>query len=665
MNAVKTTGFLRIWKVILFMMAVVCFIIGFKDTAWAVTKIYDKNSGSAYLEYTPKRIGWPMSFNGAVIGNGGRTWWGNCDYCTGGFGNGEFFGEQGTSQKSFLLTKDQVLKYKKGETQIAFPPGCYQTQSYRGAYLHRFTQRVTLYVAQGTGYKSYSFDTNRLWYIDPNYTYTHSIRETPTIPNGTKPLYTYNGIDYYGALVINVHFDFLDGRDPADGREGGNGRVLYMTAAKDDLIHSHNSSGVEYGQGNANQHVKYTYCNLHGSDHSQNRKSSYENHTWVETRSWYNYDNTTQRRDLKCSKCGRTKIESRTRYYTVNLNILDPSGNEINNNKAGFGYVKISYDGVNWSDEITNEPADAANGGKWALTYNTQVYIKFIRPYYDYLEFGRIEVTNNKGLTDLGNNTWKYTITDNPHTNSGGYVYTGGSIDIYMDYKHTSLILAPNKGYIDGSPNNVTLQTPMQYSTSVWNDISSKTPIRAGYTFTGWYDAVTNGTMVYDAQGKCVRGTTYFDTNGNSLCTSNLTVYAHWTPTKYKISYILFKGAAETVVEYTIEDTVRIPNASLNGYDFIGWTMSCKNGSVGDGNKTISANVSVPTKDLVIKGLYGDLTLTANYTKAKANADTGYNKTPDDDGTPDHITDTGGRKTPLVTDGGTKHNMFRVTQTLR
>ena len=127
--------------------------------------------------------------------------------------------------------------------------------------------------------------------------------------------------------------------------------------------------------------------------------------------------------------------------------------------------------------------------------------------------------------------------------------------------------------------------------------------------------------------------------------------------------HILFNGSAEKVIEYTIEDTIRIPNASLNGYDFIGWTMSCKNGSVGDGNKTISANVSVPTKDLVIKGLYGDLTLTANYTKSKANTDTGYNKTPDDDGTPDHITDTGSRKTPLVTDGGTKHNMFRVTQT--
>lgn len=664
MDTMKSAGVLRIWKVILFMMAVVCFIIGFKDTAWAVTKIYDKNSGSAYLEYTPKRIGWPMSFKGAVIGNGGRTWWGNCDYCTGGFGNGEFFGEQGTSQKSFLLTKDQVLKYKKGETQIAFPPGCYQTQSYRGAYLHKFSQRVTLYVAQGTGYKSYSFDTNRLWYIDPNYTYTHSIRETPTIPNGTKPLYTYNGIDYYGALVINVHFDFLDGRDPADGREGGNGRVLYMTAAKDDLIHSHNSSGVEYGQGNANQHVKYTYCNLHGSDHSQNRKSSNENHTWVETRSWYDYDNTTQRRDLKCSKCGRTKIESKTRYYNVNLNIYGPNGSEVVSEQDrvyGWGIVQYSFDGVNWSNEISNE----VNPEWQQRTYNSYIYIGYLRPRFDYLEFSHTGSTNNINLEKVNDNTWRYLVQYNPKTQPDGSVYTGGEIHLYMDYKHTSLILAPNKGYIDGSPNNVTLQTPMQYSTSVWNDISSKTPVRAGYTFTGWYDAATNGTMVYDAQGKCVRGTAYFDTNGNSLCTSNLTVYAHWTPTKYQIKYILFNGSVEKVIEYTIEDTIRIPNASLNGYDFIGWTMSCKNGSVGDGNKTISANVSVPTKDLVIKGLYGDLTLTANYTKTEANTDNSHNKTPDDDGTSDHITDTGGRKTPLVTDGGTKHNMFRVTKTLR
>lgn len=558
MNTMKSAGTLRIWKVILFMMAIMLFTVGVKDTAWAVTKIYDKNSGSAYLEYTPKRIGWPMSFKGAVIGNGGRTWWGNCDYCTGGFGNGEFFGEQGTSQKSFLLTKDQVLKYKKGEVQIAFPPGCYKIQSYRGAYLHRFSQRVTLYVAQGTGYKSYSFDTNRLWYIDPNYTYTHSIRETPTIPNGTKPLYTYNGIDYYGALVINVHFDFLDGHDPADGREGGNGRILYMTAAKDDLIHSHNSSGVEYGQGNANQHVKYTYCNLHGSDHSQNRKSSNENHTWVETKSWYNYDNTTQRRNLKCSKCGRTKIESRTRHYYdpgqsgdsgiyINISVISPTGQEDQKS----GYIQLSRDGVNWSSESTDQILSYVRTFK----YNDKLYVRYTRPYYDYYEFSYVDP--KLPITKINDNTWCYTVqSESPRQ----------YIDIHMQYK------------------------------------------------------------------------------------------------PFKVSYILSNGSLPNKKDtYIITDTFTIGEPSLSGYTFTGWTMTCNKGKAND-RRFIPCNILVPTKNVTISNMYGDITLTANYEKSGTNDDNGHNKTPDDDGSPEHITDTGDRKTPLVTDSNSKHNMFRVTK---
>ena len=56
-------------------------------------------------------------------------------------------------------------------------------------------------------------------------------------------------------------------------------------------LHTHNSSGIEYNQGNDTQHIKYTYCNGHGSDHSQNRSSSYENHTWTTTKNWYNGHN--------------------------------------------------------------------------------------------------------------------------------------------------------------------------------------------------------------------------------------------------------------------------------------------------------------------------------------------------------------------------------------
>ena len=55
------------------------------------------------------------------MGNGGVTWWGCCDYCTGGFGNGEYWGELNYHRKDFLLTKDQVLRFKAGETQFTLP----------------------------------------------------------------------------------------------------------------------------------------------------------------------------------------------------------------------------------------------------------------------------------------------------------------------------------------------------------------------------------------------------------------------------------------------------------------------------------------------------------------------------------------------------------------
>lgn len=384
------------------------------------------------------------------------------------------------------------------------------------------------------------------------------LRETPTIPNGTKPLYTYNGIDYYGALVINVHFDFLDGHDPADGREGGNGRILYMTAAKDDLIHSHNSSGVEYGQGNANQHVKYTYCNLHGSDHSQNRKSSNENHTWVETRSWYNYDNTTQRRDLKCSKCGRTKIESRTRYYYdpgqsgdsgiyINISVISPTGQEDQKS----GYIQLSRDGVNWSSESTDQILSYVRTFK----YNYKLYVRYTRPYYDYYEFSYVDP--KLPITKINDHTWCYTVqSESPRQ----------YIDIHMQYK------------------------------------------------------------------------------------------------PFKVNYILSGGSLPNKKEsYIITDTFTIGEPSLSGYTFTGWTMTCSKGKVND-RSFIPYNILVPTKNVTISSMYGDITLTANYEKSGTNDDNGHNKTPDDNESPDHITDTGGRKTPLVTDGGTKHNMFRVTK---
>lgn len=311
------------------------------------------------------------------------------------------------------------------------------------------------------------------------------------------------------------------------------------------VSHTHNSNGIDYNQGNDNQHIKYTYCNSHGSDHSQNRSSgTWQNHTWVHS----------DVRTDKCSVCGKT----RTRHYYdpsrsndnddyVNVSVMSPTGREDQES----GYFQLSRDGVNWSSETTDQIMSYVRSFK----YNDKLYVRYTRPYYDYYELD--SVTYELPMTKINDNTWCYTVQS---------------------------------------------ESPRQ-----WIRINMK-----------------------------------------------------YKP--FDVHYILSGGSLSNKKEsYIITDTFTIGQPSLSGYTFTGWTMTCSKGKAND-RSFIPCNILVPTKDVTISNMYGDITLTANYEKSGTNDDNGHNKTPDDDGLPEHITDTGDRKTPLVTDGNTKHNMFRVTK---
>lgn len=489
---------------------------------------------------------------------------------------------------------------------------------------------------------------------------------------------THSNADFtnLGGAGGSGHLGNVQNGSMANGQRSGNG-FARITA-----MHTHNSSGTEYNQGNDSQHIKYTYCNEHGSDHSLNRNATLENHTWTTTKDWYNYDNTTMHQEQKCTLCGRTRVNSKTRTYWVNISVLDPDNVEHTAASTGIGYFRVSNDGINWSDLYYDQPDTLSYIGY--AEYGSKIYIQYVKSATPTLEFKAIKATYNcllsyltstgdlekhqltggSDLTKVGDNTWVYTVTND--TVNG--MTSGQCIHIYMDYKHTTLTLNPNGGSINGSTEAQALSPQLQYSTSQWNNLSTKEPSRAGYTFTGWYDAPTGGTKVYDKEGACIFGTQYFDGNGKCLCTKDLTLYAHWDVIPYKINTILLGGVVSGIPKtYTIEDDFILPNASLSGFDFSGWTMSCKQGQVSDNGIITRINVTTPTKPLhIAKGTIGDITVTANYTKVNVNSNSNeHNKTPDDDGSSDHITDTGNRKTPLVTDGGTKHNMFRVTQTLR
>ena len=86
---------------------------------------------------------------------------------------------------------------------------------------------------------------------------------------------------------------------------------------------------------------------------------------------------------------------------------------------------------------------------------------------------------------------------------------------------------------------------------------------RKGYTFLGWYTAKTKGTKV-TAKTKFTRK-------------SNLTLYAHWKYTTYKITYKTQKGKLSGKYKKTyqmITKTFKLPTPKRTGYTFRGWSTS-------------------------------------------------------------------------------------------
>ena len=598
--------YIYIKQIIFFLVMILC-CCGLSKKAWANTVLFQNNT---FLYYEASA----ETYDKLGYSYGNNSDWGNGD-----FDNPDIWSN---NTKVLYLTKDQILKWKAGD-QIIFQSSDFDwwQKDHSPCYYHEnFTANATLYVTDKN--TSYATDKNK---FGTAYSFTMSggglygttiltLNNTPSVPNDAVALYrkytvtskgsiknyyylplnyssnTYiqdGTTPYYGKLVISVKFSFCT--DRSDGGVGGVGKIKRMYVS-DSVIHQHNSNGTDYNQGNDNQHIKYTFCDGHGSDKSQNRNSTWENHTWTHTNS------TTD----TCSKCGRTKIRL---YYTganyLNVSAMNPNDQEDQHS----GQFKFSRDGINWSDWATDQIQSYVQ----RFQYGEKLYIRF-QPYYDYYEL-RIAEIEHKPDSNLakesGKQEWTYTvIKDSPPQ----------GILFRMDYKHTTLALDPNGGMINGSSDKQALSPQMQYSMSNWWSISGKKPTRPGYTFEGWYDAATGGTKVYDTDGKCIRGTKYWDSNGNSLCVNDLTVYAHWKINTYNIYYTLYGSNASLQRTYTVEsNNFALPtNPTLQGYIFKGWIGGIDQKDPVKKGTTYQS----PTKNVTVeKGSYGDYFFRAIFEK--------------------------------------------------
>ena len=85
------------------------------------------------------------------------------------------------------------------------------------------------------------------------------------------------------------------------------------------------------------------------------------------------------------------------------------------------------------------------------------------------------------------------------------------------------------------------------------------TPTRTGYTFNGWYTAASGGSKV---------------TSSTTVTTaSNHTLYAHWTPNQYTVTFDANDGSGWTTSQKVTYDSTygTLPTRTRTGYTFNGW----------------------------------------------------------------------------------------------
>ena len=143
-----------------------------------------------------------------------------------------------------------------------------------------------------------------------------------------------------------------------------------------------------------------------------------------------------------------------------------------------------------------------------------------------------------------------------------GVVYKAASQITYNVTASPIVTYSPEGGTVSRSSDVL----PMGNALSTLN---FPVPTRTGYSFAGWYTAATNGTEVTPSYAS------------SSTPTSDLTLYASWTPVSYPVVFDEQGGSSVVDSSYLTGGTVTLPAAPTRpGYVFTGWFQQASGGSV-------------------------------------------------------------------------------------
>lgn len=266
----------------------------------------------------------------------------------------------------------------------------------------------------------------------------------------------------------------------------------------------------------------------------------------------------------------------------VNGYVLSSVSNVANSGNGSY-YVDINYTNRNpqiktrWAKVTVNPNGGNLNGKKDNSTFTASKV--------------------NESL-DLGTPTRAGYIFTGWSQSGGGslngnkYSYGNSDGSITANWKRGTFTLT-----VDGNGGTVESISSKQYTMTLEdtanNAIASSKFTKTGYTFTGLYTSKDGGVQVYDANGNCIRNSSYWNNEGKWIYTSNLTLYAHWNANNYTLTAhangsnaSLVGGNFNNSTDASVTVTYDSPNyyilgtASRAGYTFEGfYTGKAKNGS--------------------------------------------------------------------------------------
>lgn len=190
-------------------------------------------------------------------------------------------------------------------------------------------------------------------------------------------------------------------------------------------------------------------------------------------------------------------------------------------------------------------------------------------------------------------------------TYPAGYKFTGmhGNIELVAAWE--TLTSTVTLALADGE----TISGSNKLNYAFASSLTINSPEKKGYTFKGWRVKETPGsgnTWNIGVEYLLTAGETSVTLPGGKL--GDVTLEPIWAKNTYTITFNSDGGTVYENRSYTVEDTVTLPTPVKNGYSFNGWTVTVHDSDYNWTSNGYNGGAS-------LKGMYGSVTLNANWTK--------------------------------------------------